>query len=152
MEGCFTGGTESLLVVYAVEPGWTVERCGTTSVQRSLGRSPYAEGIELRSIVRRPNTVPTTSIRPLDSGRDRVGHRSISSQSVGGLAVFHGVRRCLHVVADCAACGCRGRRGAILNECNRLWLLKNSLFVSNSQNWGDRKCLPDPRKLIVGLS
>jgi hypothetical protein len=31
------------------------------------------------------------------------------------------------------------------------WLLKNSLFVSNSQNRGDRKCLPDPRKSIVGL-
>jgi hypothetical protein len=30
-------------------------------------------------------------------------------------------------------------------------VLKNSLFVSNSQNWGDRKCLPDPRRSIVGL-
>jgi len=29
-------------------------------------------------------------------------------------------------------------------------VLKNSLFVSNKQNWGDRKCLPDPRRSIVG--
>src|SRR5713101_9367047 len=36
-------------------------------------------------------------------------------------------------------------------HCQRcLWLLKNSLFVPNSQNWGDRKCLGDPRKSIVG--
>src|ERR1017187_6458865 len=32
-----------------------------------------------------------------------------------------------------------------------LWVLKNSPFVPNSQNWGDRKCLPDPRRSIVGL-
>ena len=37
------------------------------------------------------------------------------------------------------------------SECKRLWLLKNSLFVSNGQNWGDRKCLPNPRRSIVGL-
>ncbi len=36
-------------------------------------------------------------------------------------------------------------------ERNRLWLLKNSLFVPISQNRGDRKCLGDPRKSIVGL-
>jgi len=36
-------------------------------------------------------------------------------------------------------------------ERNRLWLLKNSFFVSNRQNLGDRKCLPDPRRSIVGL-
>jgi hypothetical protein len=30
-------------------------------------------------------------------------------------------------------------------------MLKNSLFVPNSQNWGDRKCLGDPRESIVGL-
>jgi hypothetical protein len=36
------------------------------------------------------------------------------------------------------------------NECNRLWVLKNSLYVPNSQNLGDRKCLPDPRKSILG--
>ena len=29
--------------------------------------------------------------------------------------------------------------------------MKNSLFVSNSQNWGNGKCLPDPRRSIVGL-
>lgn len=32
----------------------------------------------------------------------------------------------------------------------REWLLKNSLFVSNSQKLGDRKCLPNPRRSIVG--
>jgi hypothetical protein len=37
------------------------------------------------------------------------------------------------------------------SECKRLWLLKNSLFVPNSRNLGDRKCLGDPRKSIVGL-
>src|ERR1035441_9264262 len=37
------------------------------------------------------------------------------------------------------------------NECNRLWLLKNSRFAPNRQNWGDRKCLPNPRRSIVGL-
>src|SRR5260370_30164924 len=37
------------------------------------------------------------------------------------------------------------------SECKSLWVLKNSLFVPNSQNWGDRKCLPDPRRSIVGL-
>jgi hypothetical protein len=36
-------------------------------------------------------------------------------------------------------------------ERNRLWLLKNSLFVPISQNLGDRKCLGDPGKSIVGL-
>src|SRR5260370_15202773 len=36
------------------------------------------------------------------------------------------------------------------SECKSLWVLKNSLFVPNSQNWGDRKCLGDPRKSIVG--
>jgi hypothetical protein len=30
------------------------------------------------------------------------------------------------------------------------WLLKNSLFVPNSQNLGDRKCIGDPSKSIVG--
>jgi len=34
---------------------------------------------------------------------------------------------------------------------NQAWLLKNSLFVPNSRNLGDRKCLGDPRKSIVGL-
>ena len=34
---------------------------------------------------------------------------------------------------------------------NHVWLLKNSLFVPNSQNQGNRKCLGDPRKSIVGL-
>jgi hypothetical protein len=29
-------------------------------------------------------------------------------------------------------------------------LLKDSIFVPNSQNLGDRKCLGDPRKSIVG--
>jgi hypothetical protein len=33
---------------------------------------------------------------------------------------------------------------------NQLWLLKNSLFVPNSQNLGDRKCIGDPSKSIVG--
>src|ERR1035438_9086935 len=37
------------------------------------------------------------------------------------------------------------------SECNRLWLLKNSLFAPNGQIWGDRKCLPNPRRSIVGL-
>lgn len=27
------------------------------------------------------------------------------------------------------------------SECNRLWLLKNSSFLPNSQNLGDTKCL-----------
>jgi hypothetical protein len=40
---------------------------------------------------------------------------------------------------------------SILNECKRLWLLKNSVFAPNRQNWGDRKCLGDPRKSLVGL-
>jgi len=35
--------------------------------------------------------------------------------------------------------------------CKQAWLLKNSLFVPNTRNWGDRKCLGDPRKSIVGL-
>jgi len=30
-------------------------------------------------------------------------------------------------------------------------LLKNSFFIPISQNLGDRKCLGDPRKSIVGL-
>jgi hypothetical protein len=29
----------------------------------------------------------------------------------------------------------------ILNWCNRLWVLKKSIFPQNSQNLGDRKCL-----------
>src|SRR5438552_14387318 len=36
------------------------------------------------------------------------------------------------------------------NECYGEWVLKNSLFIPNSQNWGDRKCLGDPTKSIVG--
>jgi hypothetical protein len=32
----------------------------------------------------------------------------------------------------------------------RTWLLKNSLFVPNSQNLGYRKCIGDPSKSIVG--
>src|SRR5664280_2205005 len=36
-------------------------------------------------------------------------------------------------------------------ECKRLWVLKNSLFGPNAQNWGDRRCLGDPRKSLVGL-
>src|SRR5208283_1135536 len=39
----------------------------------------------------------------------------------------------------------------ILNECNRLWLLKNSVSAPNKQNLGDRKCLGDLRKSLVGL-
>jgi hypothetical protein len=35
--------------------------------------------------------------------------------------------------------------------CKQAWLLKNSLFVPISQNLGDRKCLGDPRKSILGL-
>src|ERR1022692_5038476 len=37
------------------------------------------------------------------------------------------------------------------NCCNQAWVLKNSLFVPNRQNLGDRKCLPNPRRSIVGL-
>src|ERR1035441_1659383 len=35
--------------------------------------------------------------------------------------------------------------------CYQAWLLKNSLFAPNGQIWGDRKCLPNPRRSIVGL-
>ena len=35
------------------------------------------------------------------------------------------------------------------SECNRLWLLKNSLSVSNSQKLGDGKCLPAWRKSLI---
>lgn len=35
--------------------------------------------------------------------------------------------------------------------CNRPWVLKKSLFAPNRQNLGDRKCLGDPRKSLVGL-
>src|ERR1035441_9111894 len=38
-----------------------------------------------------------------------------------------------------------------VKECKRLWVLKNSLLVPNSRKWGDRKCLPKPRKSFVGL-
>src|SRR5208282_5387533 len=33
----------------------------------------------------------------------------------------------------------------------RLWLLKNSVSAPNKQNLGDRKCLGDLRKSLVGL-
>jgi CheY-like chemotaxis protein len=39
----------------------------------------------------------------------------------------------------------------VLTACKQAWLLKNSLFALNRQNWGDRKCLPNPRRSIVGL-
>jgi hypothetical protein len=38
-----------------------------------------------------------------------------------------------------------------VDECKHLWVLKNSLFVPNRQNLGDRKYLPNPRRSIVGL-
>ena len=48
-----------------------------------------------------PKAVPTMSERcPVP--QDIVGHGWISSGGVGSLAVFHGVRPCLHLVAHCA--------------------------------------------------
>jgi hypothetical protein len=35
--------------------------------------------------------------------------------------------------------------------CNQAWVLKNSLITPIRQTLGDRKCLGDPRKSIVGL-
>jgi hypothetical protein len=43
---------------------------------------------------------------------------------------------------------CRARRR--VDRCKQAGLLKHSLFVPNSQNWGDRKCLGDARKSFVG--
>jgi hypothetical protein len=31
------------------------------------------------------------------------------------------------------------------------WVLKKSVFSQNSQNFGDRKCLPEVRTSLVGL-
>jgi hypothetical protein len=45
--------------------------------------------------------------------------------------------------------GSSGRR-ALTDEIS-LWLLKNSLITPIRQTLGDRKCLGDPRKSIVGL-
>jgi hypothetical protein len=35
---------------------------------------------------------------------------------------------------------------------NEEWLLKNSISIPNSQNWGDTKCFEEFRKSFVGHS
>ena len=36
------------------------------------------------------------------------------------------------------------------SECNHLWLLKKSLSFKNKLRLGDRKCLPHPRRSLIG--
>jgi hypothetical protein len=38
-----------------------------------------------------------------------------------------------------------------IDACNEEWLLKNSVFAPNRQNWGDGKCPGALRKSLVGL-
>jgi hypothetical protein len=68
---------------------------------------------------------------------------AVAKKSEGGAL---GWKRCARLAQECWGFGWGN-----LSKCNRLWLLKNSLFAPNGRIWGDRKCLPNPRRSIVGL-